>query len=371
MRIKYGADILLMTTVLVLIGLGVVMIYSSSAILAQEKFGEPTYFLWKQLLWIGIGIFFLILFCFIPYKNLRHWVKLLLFVSLLLLVMVLFFGKEVSGAKRWLRIGGIGFQPSELAKLVLILFTADYCDRRKSKMTSFRKGLAPFLLILALFCGLIFIQPDLGTPALIAATCLTMVFISGARISHLLILSCLVILLAFAAIWSEPYRRGRFLSYLNPWQQAEGASYQLVQSFLAMGSGGIFGVGPGESRSKLLYLPEPHTDFIFPVFAEEFGLIGSWTLISLFGLLALGGFSVARHSPNLFASLLSSGITLAILYQVIFNIGVVTGLLPTKGLPLPFISFGGSSMVTLLSAMGILLNISRSSKTSPKFNAGS
>lgn len=355
-------DFFLISIILILTGAGLVTIYSSSAIYALDRFGSSTYFLWRQCAWILIGVVVAFPFILYDHKKLKPWIKPLLFACFVFLILVLVFGREVSGAKRWLRIGGIGFQPSELTKLVLILFVADYCDRKRSRLQNFRKGLVPLLAVIAVFCGLIFVQPDLGTPLLIASTCITIIFIGGGKWSQLAGLGSVVILLGGLAAWLEPYRRRRLLSFLNPWEHARGDSYQLVQSLLALGSGGFTGVGLGGSHSKLLYLPEPHTDFVFPIYAEELGVVGSWTLLLLFGLVAWSGFRIASRSTNLFSALTASGITLMILYQTIFNIAMVTGCLPTKGLPLPFLSFGGSSLVVTLMSFGILLNISRTAR---------
>lgn len=359
MKTKQNHDLFLMSLIFILLGLGLVAVYSSSAIYALDKFGKATYFFWKQLIWILIGSGSALFFIFFDHKKLVPWIKPFLIISFLSLILVLMFGKEVGGARRWFRLGGISFQPSELVKLALILFVADYADRKKSKIQDFKRGLMPLLIVISLFCGLIFLQPDLGTPILILLVCITMIFISGARWSHLFSLGTLVLLFAVFAVWTKPYRMKRVLAFLNPWEDTRGASYQLVQSLIALGSGGLTGAGVGSSYSKLLYLPEPHTDFVFPIFAEEFGLIGSLTILFLFGLVGWSGFRIASRSKNLFSSLLATGITLMIIYQAVLNIAVVTGCLPTKGLPLPFLSYGGSSLVITLSSVGILLNISR------------
>ncbi len=359
MKIKSPPDLYLLSNVMVLLGLGVVVIYSSSAIYAFERFGSSTYFLSRQMMWIALGLMSGLFFTFYHHEKLRDWVKPALIVCVVLLIAVLFFGRTVGGARRWLRFGGIGFQPSEFVKLALILYTAYYCDRKRSKIEDFKRGLLPLLGMVGLFCGLIFLQPDLGTPVLIFMTCMTIALIGGAQLKHLGVMALGALPLIFIAGWASPYRRQRMLSFLDPWENAQGASYQLVQSLLALGYGGLTGTGLGASKSKLLYLPEPHTDFIFPVFGEEFGLLGSWLIIGLFAGLAWCGYKVAARAQNLFSSLVASGITLLVLYQAIINIAMVTGCVPTKGLPLPFISFGGSSLVVTLSAMGILLNISR------------
>ena len=343
----------------IMLGIGLVTIYSSSGIYALERFGNSSYFFTRQLLWIVLGIiagFFAMQF---DHRKLKFWTRPLLAVSIILLVAVLFLGHSVGGASRWLRIGGIGFQPSELAKLSLILFTAYYCDKKHSRIEHFLRGLFPLLLVLGFVCGLIFVQPDLGTPALILATCLTIIFLGGAKIMQFASLFGVVSFLVGIAIWMKPYRRKRLLAFLNPWEDVHGTSYQLIQSLLAMGSGGLVGVGLGDSHSKLMYLPEPHTDFIFPILAEEWGIVGSFAILALFARLAWKGFQVAVDAPELFSTLLAGGITTLILYQACFNIAMVTGCIPTKRLPLPFISFGGSSLVISLTMIGILLNISR------------
>ena len=362
MKEKSAPDILLITVLLVFLGLGLVTVYSSSAIYAFERYGNEKYFLWRQISWILIGSAAAAFFTFQNHRNLQRWVNPILLAVLASLVAVHFVGREVGGARRWLRVGGIGFQPSEFAKLAMILFVASYCDRKKSRLDNFRRGVLPLILVVGVYCGLILLQPDFGTAALIFLTCVTMVFIGGGNLKQLFVLGLAAMPLAGWVLWSEPYRRKRVLGFLNPWENPQGSSYQLIQSMLALGSGGLTGVGLGDSRSKLLYLPEPHTDFIFPIFGEEFGLLGSWTVIALFGLLATLGFRIAARSTNLFSSLLASGITVLILYQAILNIATVTGCMPPKGFPLPFFSFGGSSLIETLSAAGILLNISRTAK---------
>jgi len=358
---------MLITVLLIFVGMGLVMVYSSSAIYAFEKYGSASYFLWRQVIWALIGLSAAGFFVFFDHRKLQKLANPLLLLTLAGLIAVLIIGREVSGARRWLRLGGIGFQPSEFAKLAMIIFVASYCDRKKSKLENFQKGVLPLLFVVALFCGLIFLEPDFGNASLLFLTCLSMVFIGGGNLKQIFILGLMAAPLAGLAVWLEPYRRRRILAFLNPWENPQGASYQIVQSILALGSGGLTGVGLGGSHSKLLYLPKPHTDFIFPIFGEEFGLMGSWAVIGLFGVLAALGFRIAARSLNLFSSLLAGGITMLILFQAILNIAVVTGCLPPKGFPLPFFSFGGSSLIVTLSASGILLNISRSAKK--KFNA--
>ena len=364
MKERGALDLPLVSVVLMLLGLGLVMVYSSSAVYAMEKYGSSTYFFWRQLTWAGVGAAAGVTFIFYDHRKLRRWVKPSLIACAVVLALVLVFGKQVSGARRWLKLGWFGFQPSEFAKLILIVFTAYYCDKKRSRIHSFRQGLLPLLSVLAFFSGMIFFQPDLGTPVLILLTCLTLMLIAGARFRHIFGIGAALLPLLFLAMRLEPYRWRRILAFLDPWENARGASYQLVQSLLALGSGGLFGSGLGDSHSKLLYLPEPHTDFIFPIFGEEFGLMGSWFILVLFGVLAGIGFKIAARASSLFGTLLAGGITLMTLYQAVINIAMVTGCLPTKGVPLPFLSFGGSSLVVTLAGMGILINISRSSRGS-------
>ena len=355
----YPPNFTLVICVIFLLGIGLISIYSASGVYALERFGSSTYFLVRQSIWMIMGLCSTVFFSFQNMQRLKKWTYPLLIIVFISLVTIFFVGHTVGGANRWLRFGGLGFQPSELAKLSLVLFVAYYCDKKKSKLNNFYKGVLPLLLIVSLFCGLIFIQPDLGTPLIIFATCITMIFIAGGNIKQIVQLGCILILLAGLAVWFEPYRRKRLLSFLNPWDDPLGSSYQLVQSLIAIGSGGLMGVGLGNSHSKLLYLPEPHTDFIFPIISEELGLLGAWSIIILFIILTWCGFKIASKTKDFYSSLLASGIVFLILYQVIFNIAMVTGCVPTKGLPLPFVSFGGSSLVITLSAVGILLNISR------------
>jgi len=362
MENKNSLDYRLLTYILALIGLGLVMNYSASSIYALEKYGSSVYFLARQLIWIFIGLIALLFFSFFDYKKLKFWSRPILLVCLIFLVLVLLFGREIGGAKRWLRFSGIGFQPSELTKLAMILFVAYYCDKKKSKLAHFGVGLLPLLTILGLFCGLIFIQPDFGTAVLIGLSCITLIFVAGAHWQHILTLILVTVPLIGVAAWSQPYRRRRILSFLNPWENAQGSSYQLAQSLLALGSGGLKGVGLGNSNAKLFYLPELHTDFIFPIFAEEMGLAGSLGILFLFYLIVRSGFKIASQLSDLFGQLLAIGITLLFFFQVILNIAVVTGCLPTKGLSLPLVSFGGSSVVVTLAGLGILLNLSRHGK---------
>src|SRR3989339_1271617 len=256
----------------ILISIGLVMVYSSSAIMSNFKYGNSTLFLFKQLIWVLVGTVSFVIFSYYDYNKLRNYIVPILVATIFLLVLVLLFGKVVGGAKRWLRFGPLSFQPSELAKLTTILFLAWYIDRRKSKIKNFKEGLIKPFMIVGFILLLIFAEHDLGIPFLIFVTTIIILFIGGARFWHV---SCAVLaivpVVAFAII-KEPYRLKRFITFLNPWADPKGSGYQLIQSLIAMGSGGLWGVGLGKSTIKMLFLPEAHTDFIFPIIGEEFGL---------------------------------------------------------------------------------------------------
>ncbi len=355
---------LLFIVTFILVGFGLVAIYSTSAIFAQQRFGDSLFFLKRQLLWVSLGLVAMLVAWGVKYELIKALSKPLLFLTIALLVLVLFphFGREAGGARRWLRIGAVGFQPSELGKLALILYLADYLSRKQNKIKSFSRGFFPPLLVLGGMTGLILIQPDLGTVVLLGMVALILLFVAGIRIIYLggLVLSSLPALYFLVA--GVGYRQRRILAFLHPWQHASGAGYQIIQSFLALGSGGIRGVGLGESRQKLFYLPASYTDFIFSIVGEELGFIGTVSLVALFLVFLWTGIRVAYQSPDLFGYLLGIGITVAISLQAIINIGVATGSLPTKGISLPFISFGGSSLLFNMMGVGLLLNIARRRK---------
>lgn len=352
-------DAWLLAIVSILLVIGMVTIYSSSGVMAMEKWGSSSYFLRRQVLWILIGGIAAWGTAQVQVESWRKLVVPLFFFCVVALVLTLLVGTTVGGARRWLRFAGIGFQPSEFVKFFAVLFIANYADKHKSRMHDFVRGPLPALLIIGLLCGMILLEPDLGTPVMILSLSLLLLYLGGARGKHLGLLVGVGVPLVLALIWFEPYRRRRFFAFLHPWENSLGDSYQLVQSFLALGSGGLAGVGLGNAHSKLLYLPEPHTDFIFPILGEEFGWVGSVFVIGLYLLLMWVGFRIASRMKNLYRHLLALGITLWISIQSILNIAVVTGCMPTKGMPLPFISFGGSSLVVSLAAIGILWKLSR------------
>lgn len=358
-----GSSSVLFLLTFTLVGIGLVAIYSTSAIYAEEKYGDSAHFLKRQLLWMGLSFTFMMIAMMTKYELLKTLSKPLLFLSMFLLILVLLpqFGKEAGGARRWLRLGGFSFQPSEMAKLALILYLAAYLTRKQDRVKEFWRGLVAPLLVLGIVVGLIFLQPDLGTGLLIGMVALILLFVAGVRIIYLAGLSLSALPALYFLILQAPYRVKRILAFLDPWKDPKGVGYQITQSFLALGSGGLFGDGLGQSRQKLFYLPAAHTDFIFSIIGEELGFVGTAAIVTLFLLFIWAGMRIAYRAPDLFGHLLAVGITVAIGLQAIINVGVATGSLPTKGIPLPFISFGGSSLLVNMVGVGLLLNIARHS----------
>jgi len=355
-----GYDYLLLIPTLLLVGLGLVAIFSASSFLAAHRMGDSYYFLKKQAVFCLIGLCVMIFAKNIPTEMYRRLVYPALFVSMALLILLLVpgIGTKVGGASRWLRFGGISFQPSELAKLSLAFYIAYSMAKKGPHMGAFTKGMVPHLMVTGSFMGLIILQPDLGTCIIIGCWLLVLLFIGGVSLLHLFSLLLLSLPAVFWLIWQADYRLKRWRAFLNPWEDPQGLGFQIVHSFLAFGSGGIFGVGLGNSKQKLFYLPEPHTDFILSILAEELGLIGLSVVVVLFGILVIRGIKIALDARDLYSSYLAMGISSLLGLQVLINMGVVMGLLPTKGLTLPFISYGGSSLVVSLLCVGILLSIS-------------
>jgi len=360
MKRKGIYDYTLFFTVLLLLGIGLVMVYSSSSVIALKRFGDSYFFIRKQALFSLIGIALMVIYSITPYQYLRKLSLLVLILGLISLLMVWMpgMGVEIRGSSRWIRILNLPFQPSEFAKLALILFLAHSLAKNHQNIKTFTMGFLPHFIITLFFIFLILKEPDLGTSLNILVISLIMMFVAGARVRYLLGVFLLAIPLMAFLIMSEQYRIRRVLTFLNPWEDPLGRGFHIIHSFLAMGSGGWCGVGLGDGRQKLFYLPEPHTDFILSVIGEEFGLVGVVIIIGLFLILIVKGISIALRAPDLFGSYLSLGITLLIGLQAFIHAGVVMGLMPTKGLTLPFISYGGSSLISSLVSMGILLNIS-------------
>ena len=351
-------DYWLLIITFVLIVFGTLMVFSSTVIMAETRFHKPYLFLYKQLMWVSIGFVVMYLFSQYDYSKLQKFSKPALIAAALLLVAVLVVGTSRGGARRWLIWGPVNFQPSELAKICLVIALADYLDRKKSKLGRW-SGTWPVLLGVAAVCGLIGLEPDLGTPILIFSVTVSLLFISNANFKYLLLAIVLAVPVVVFEIFRKSYRMERFKAYLANWGDIKSVSYQLDQSLIALGSGGFFGKGLGQGQMKLMHIPEPHTDFIFPIIGEEWGFLGAVSVIALFLAFAWRGLQISRRSHDYFGSLLAAGITLMILLQALINIGVTCGLLPTKGLPLPFVSFGGSALVMNMAEVGILLNISK------------
>lgn len=354
-------DYVLFGTAMVLAGIGLVIIYSASSIVAMEQYRDAAYFLKRQALWLAASIGACFVTMRVPYTVLRRLTLPLLVLSFagLLLVFVPGIGQRAGGASRWIGWGSVRFQPVELAKLALILYLARFLAERGPEARSFTRGLLPPLLVLGAMAMPVLAQPNLGSTAVMGLVTGLMLSMGGARLVHLGVLGTGASALSFLLIFQREYSRRRLLAFLDPGADPRGAGYQIIQSLLGFGSGGILGLGLGESRQKYFYLPERHTDFVFSILGEEMGLVGAGIVMILFLVFVYRGFRIARLAPNRYASLLAGGITLAIGIQALLNIGVVTGVLPITGVPLPFLSYGGSSLLMTMIAVGILMNLSQ------------
>lgn len=360
---RRNPDLIIAAAVLLLLGIGVVIVYSASAFLSQQRFGDSLYFAKRQLMWAAAGLGMMFFMMNFEYTRLKQWAKLIMVICFFLLILVLTpAGVERNGSQAWLGIGSFGIQPSEAAKLGLIIFYAWYLEKHQNRIHEFKTGLLPPLAILLAAVGLIMLEPDLGQSTVLAGTTLIVIFAAGARVRHLLGLASLAIPAFVALVLVAPYRLKRIFAFLDPWKYELDAGYQIIQSLYALGPGGLMGLGLGRSRQKFLYLPEPQTDFVFCILAEELGFIGGATVLLLFLILLWRGVRTAITAKDTFGSLLAIGITGMIAVQVIINIGVVTGSMPVTGITLPFISYGGSSLLLMLTGVGILLNISRYSR---------
>jgi len=360
-RKRSGSDgrVLAVTVVLALVGL--VMVYSASAVVAGNRFHDSIYFLKRQLAWLAFGFLLLHVASRLDYTAWRKLALPLLAVTTVLLIAVLLpsLGVVAKGARRWLRFGPLSMQPAEMAKLTAVLFMAAYLTKKEGRVTEFATAVLPPILVVGLLGGLLMLQPDLGTAVVIGLVTFGLLFLGGARLTHLFGLVLLVLPVAAVLMLGSSYRRQRLMTFLEPWKDPTDAGFQVTQSFLAFGSGGPFGVGLGEGKQKLFFLPEAHTDFVLALVGEELGLLGTGAIMVLFAVLVLKGFQIAGRARGPFGRYLALGITLLIGVQVLINAGVVTGLLPTKGLTLPLLSYGGSSLVISLLGIGILLSISR------------
>jgi len=327
-----------------LISIGIVMIYSSSGVYALKELGDASYFLNRHLLFLLIGFLLMCAVMALDYRDLQNIAKPLILLAIVLLVLVLIpeIGKSIYGARRWFRVGTFSFQPSEFVKLVMMIYVADFLTRKQNRIGHFWRGFVPIMVVLGIICSLILKQPDLGNAVLIGIIVLIMIFIAGAKFKHLALLALISLPAIYFLIVKVPYRMKRIIAFWDPWQDAQGVGFQLSQSQIALGSGGIFGVGLGKSVQKLFYLPAAHTDFILSIIGEEMGLIGTLSVVLLFTAFIWQGARIAKRTIEPFGYFLSTGIVVMLGLQAAVNIGVSIGALPTKGLPLPFISYGGS-----------------------------
>lgn len=354
-----GPDLILVAVVLALTGFGIVMVFSAGANFAAKNYGDFAYFLKRELIYTSIGLLAFVMATRLDYTVYRRLTYPLLFLAMGLLILVLKIGPAINGAVRWFRIGHVSFQPSELAKFALVLYLAVLLVRKAEKVKLFSVGFLPPLIMTGIFLGLLLKQPDLGTAVIVGVTTLCMLFVAGTRTSYI----ALSILVAAPIGWwffiaGASWRMKRFLAFLYPWQHRRGTGYQLYESLISVGSGGIGGSGLGQGRQKLFFLPEAHTDFILAVVGEELGLVGFLLVLGCFGLLVYRGLRAAMRARDAYGSYLAFGITCLFGLQAVVNMCVVLGLLPTKGLPLPFVSYGGTALIMSLFMAGVLVNIS-------------
>ncbi|ACB84886.1 stage V sporulation protein E [Natranaerobius thermophilus] len=353
-------DFTLFAVTLILVAFGLVMVFSSSAIISQVQRDDTYFFLRRQAFWAVLGIIGMYVTSKINYWKWKLLATPIIIINFILLLAVFIpgLGVQVYGAERWLGIAGLTIQPSEFTKIALVIFVATYLTSRKNSVQDIRT-LMVALGAMGISCGLILLQPDMGTAVAVAGSALLIIFVAGMKISHMLVLGCAIVPATIALVFSEDYRRKRFLSFLDPWEDQLESGYQIIQSLYALGPGGLIGAGLGRSRQKFFYLPEPHNDFIFAVIGEELGFLGASLVIILFFVFIWRGFKIAMHSPDMFGALMATGITAMVGLQAFMNIGVVTASMPVTGINLPLISAGGSSLLFTLSSIGILLNISK------------
>lgn len=341
--------------------IGLLMIYSSSSVWAEYKFGDSFRYLKFQAIFMIVGLVIIKIISKIDMNFIKKKANLLLFICLALIVLVLIpgIGKVRNGSRSWFGIGSLGIQPSEFMKIALIIFTAKYLENNKREMKNIKSGVLPILGLTIIIFGLIMLEPDLGTGTIITVTIIAMLFVSGVKMNFFAFMGILGLLGITGLIIIAPYRVNRILSFIDPWKDPLGTGFQIIQSLYAIGPGSLFGLGLGASRQKHFYLPEPQTDFIFSIICEELGFIGGSIIVILFAILTFEGFKVSRNCNDLFKKYLSFGITFSLAFQSSLNLMVVVGLIPVTGVTLPFISYGGSSLLMSMISVGIILNISR------------
>jgi cell division protein FtsW len=351
-----------------LVVFGLVMVLSASSVSAYREYGSSFLFFVRQLAYAGVGVLALLVVARIRYRAWQRLCVPLLVLSGAMLVLVLLpgFGTVAGGSARWLRLGPITVQPSELAKLAVVAFVATLLARRWRRLDDLRQVTVPLVPVCGVICALILLQPDMGTTVIIVATIFVLLFVAGTRIRHLLVGGLGLGALGVGLMAVEGYRWARVVSFINPWADPQGSGYQTIQSLIALTSGGTVGVGLGAGRQKWSYVPNAHTDFIFAILGEELGLAGTLTVIALFGILVYAGIRIALRAPETFGRLLAAGITGWLGIQALTNLGAVTGVLPITGVPLPFVSFGGSSLVVSLAAVGVLVSVGRARRSTTR-----
>ena len=362
MTLRRDIDTTLLLLTVSLTCIGVVMVYSSSAIMAAERFHDGFYFLKRQLIYTLVGFGLMVFTTYFNYKNWRKVAVLSLLGSIVLLGLLFVpgLGVRVGGAMRWLHLPGLTVQPAEIVKLALVLYLAHSLTRKKEKVRSLLKGYLPYMIVLALLLGMLLKQPDLGSAMIIAGVALGMLIVAGVRWRYLFPTILMTLPVIYFLIMQVDYRRRRIMAFLDPWDDPFNTGFQIIQSMVAFGKGGVLGQGLGIGEQKLFYLPEAHTDFIFSVIGEELGLVGTLLVAALFLMLILCGIRIAANCEDPFGRNLAFGLTLLLGLEAFVNLSVCMGLLPTKGLALPFVSYGGTSLVVSLVSVGILLNISNS-----------
>jgi len=361
MREGLAVDKWMLLAVVALLALGMTMVLSTSYLYSQERYGDGTYFFRKQLIAMGAGAIALIACSMVPSVLYRRFAYPILALSFVVLLLVLIPGIGVSrgGARRWIMFPGFAFQPSELAKLALVFYLARSMAKKEEMIRTFSVGILPHLIVSGIFAGMLLLEPDFGTALILTMLLYFMLFIGGARIHHLLATGLMALPVLIYVMTKAEYRLRRLLTFLDPWSDASGSGFHVIQSLIAFGSGQVWGRGLGESRQKLFYLPEAHTDFVYSVIGEELGLWGALMVLALFGVIVVRGFQLTAKIEEPFDQYLAFGLTVLLGLQALIHMGVVMGLMPTKGLVLPFISYGGSAMVVNLMEAGILLGLSR------------
>ena len=361
-------DRLLAACVVALVGFGIVMVYSASAVFASKEFGSSTYFLARQAAFATLGLAAMAVSSNLDYRIYKKLTYPILLVAAAgLLACATSLGTKVGGASRWIRVGPIGIQPSEVAKLAIILYLSYSLAKKAEKIKSFTIGFLPHVAVSAVFMGLLLLQPDFGTAVVIALSTFTLLFVSGARMGYLVGVVLVGAPLAYRAVVGSAYRMRRIMAFLDPWQYRNDVGYQISESLMSFGSGGMWGVGLGDGKQKLFFLPEAHNDFISAIVGEELGFIGIVVMLCCYSMIVYRGFRIAWHAADAYGTYVAFGVSSLLGMQVLVNLGVAMGALPTKGLTLPFVSYGGSSLVLVLWSMGILINISRSRRDAPTF----